>query len=204
MLSIGVYNPRTLEPVSYARILIGKGSFFKKNPIPKDIILATGLVDLAGWFTYKLEDETPLHVTIRIRIDNKDGYSYKPFEKEEIVTNQTTLRFALEPDILKELTPEPVHQEYLMCSAIHYQDKGMYSHQPKNIKSGFVVCGRRHHNCLATVGLLKGKTSIETVQGFLTNEDNFVDREEAARIAKNNGILSFVSKNTLTSEDLWP
>jgi len=101
-------------------------------------------------------------------------------------------------------TLEPVHQEYLMCSAIHYQDEGIYPHQPKNIKSGFVICGRRHHNCLATVNLLKGKMNIKTVQGFLTNEDNFVDRGEAAKIARNNGVFPFLSKNTLTSEDLWP
>lgn len=37
--------------------------------------------------------------------------------------------------------------EYIICSAIHFDDGKEYVHQPKNIKSGFVVTGRRHHNC---------------------------------------------------------
>jgi len=97
-------------------------------------------------------------------------------------------------------------KEYLLCSAIWFDDGiDTYVHQPKNIKTGYVVCGRRHHNCFTTVAMLQGlrnKKEIPDVQGFLTNTDRFVDRYEAAKIAFDAGqILEPVIK--LFSEDVW-
>ncbi|MBB6003878.1 hypothetical protein [Arcicella rosea] len=79
-------------------------------------------------------------------------------------------------------------KEYILCASVWFDDGVVtYHHQPKNIKSGFVVSGRRHHNCFYTVSVFtedpKSKASKSITQGFLTNTDRFVDRKEAAKIA---------------------
>ena len=76
-------------------------------------------------------------------------------------------------------------KERILCAAIWFEDGEKNVHQPKNITTGFVVCGRRHHNCIAIVDVL-GESVIgykEHIQGFLTSEDRFVDRKEGAKIA---------------------
>jgi hypothetical protein len=107
------------------------------------------------------------------------------------------------------------NKEYIICSAIWYKDLSDYIHdnfkgivyQPQNIETGFVVCGRRHHNIISTVALLSGMpTNLNTVQGFLTNTDRFVDRVEGLKIAKEaNQLLQDepIRGNQLYSENLW-
>ena len=80
--------------------------------------------------------------------------------------------------------------ERILCAAIWFDDGKEHVHQPKNIQTGFVVCGRRHHNCYATlVAVLGGdkwqetKMGLNQTQGFITSTDRFVDREEAGKIA---------------------
>lgn len=81
--------------------------------------------------------------------------------------------------------------EYILCAAIWFKDDKFHEHQPVNIKSGIVVCGRRHHNCYITAfDLNDGKcveglheSNAKAIQGFLTNKDRFIDRKEAAEIA---------------------
>lgn len=113
--------------------------------------------------------------------------------------------------------------EYILCAANHYFDGKEYEHQPFNIpsrKGGFVVCGWRHHNIIAQVAQLLGKKTIDhrnrfeggkvvdwdkeipAVQGFLTNKNRFVTREEAARIAYKAGQIE-EEKGYLTSEDIY-
>lgn len=111
-------------------------------------------------------------------------------------------------------------QEIIICSAIHFDDGKEYAHQPNNIKTGFVVCGRRHHNCynvLASLGKALGleeriRVIIQVVdrdsQGFLTNKNKFVDRKEGMKIAKAanqliNPALHPEDDGILTSEDLY-
>lgn len=76
--------------------------------------------------------------------------------------------------------------EYILCAAIHFDDGKKYEHQPRNIFQGFVVSGRRHHNCLLTVFILSAKDwrkdslaegMIQT-QGFLTSKDRFLEECE--------------------------
>jgi hypothetical protein len=101
--------------------------------------------------------------------------------------------------------------EYIICAAIHFDDGKQYLHQPKNIKTGYVICGRRHHNCYLTNSLIhKGsldwKKEFIHIQGFLTNADRFVDRKEAYEIAfKVNQISDkvFDEEGSLISEDLY-
>ncbi|NBU81377.1 MAG: hypothetical protein EBS55_06995 [Flavobacteriaceae bacterium] len=96
--------------------------------------------------------------------------------------------------------------EYLLCSAIWFDDGiDTYVHQPRNIKTGFVVCGRRHHNCFTIKAMLQGvgrKDYKDEVQGFLTNKDRFVDRYEAAQIALASGQIKEPTER-LYSEDVW-
>ena len=103
-----------------------------------------------------------------------------------------------------------MREEYILCSAIYFNDGNKHIHQPQNIDTGFVVCGRRHHNCFATfkaMGLIKPNRierieRIDEVQGFITNTDRFVDREEACKIAFEYGQIKELKK-ILFSEDLY-
>lgn len=101
-------------------------------------------------------------------------------------------------------------KEYILCAANHYDDGKEHHHQPKNIETGFVICGRRHHNCISTFAIMvgfpydeNGKALMRTErQGFLTNEDRFVEREEGAQIAFEAGQIT-QHKIVLYSEDLY-
>jgi hypothetical protein len=112
-------------------------------------------------------------------------------------------------------------KEYILCASIHFDDGIKHDHQPKNIETGFVVCGRRHHNCymtLKSIGDVIGfehaiKTMINGIenkrdgQGFLTNLDRHVDRKEGYLIAKKAGQLLHnlhdATNPILISEDLY-
>ena len=102
-----------------------------------------------------------------------------------------------------KLEPVEWEDEYILCAAIHYNDFKTYLHQPKNIETGMVICGRRHHNIIYNWNQLSfGKTRCTDTQGFLTNKDRFVNREEAAKIAFESGQIS-IPKKELFSEDVW-
>jgi len=91
----------------------------------------------------------------------------------------------------------------IICSAILVYNQTKYVHQPKNIDLGFVVCGRRHHNCIQTLSLIDIKwKEFPYIQGFLTSDDNFVDRVSAVKIAFDCGQIKEI-KDKLFSEDLY-
>ena len=104
-------------------------------------------------------------------------------------------------------------EEFIICAAIWYQDLSTQRLLPKNIDKGIVILGYRHGQC---IDLLKHLTNLRSVQkasdgvgnfeqGFLTNLNRFVDRNEAFDIAINASQL--INKNPikgiLFSEDLW-
>lgn len=98
-------------------------------------------------------------------------------------------------------------EEFILCAAIWIDDGGKdYVHQPKNIEQGFIVAGRRHHNCFTTLAMLQGlkkeRSNKNEVQGFITSLDRFVDRQEGAAIAFDAGQIN-ENKQTLYSEDLY-
>lgn len=77
-------------------------------------------------------------------------------------------------------------KEYIICSAVHYQNGVTYKEQPVNIISGLVVAGRRHNNCVYTLCDVLGFTDLKNVKlvcGFITNTDRFVDRKDGYIIA---------------------
>lgn len=87
-------------------------------------------------------------------------------------------------------------QETIICSAVHINDGMKYKSQPVNIVYGFVVCGRRHGDCYATIENIYYRETNQTDSphtyqftaakdmGFITNTNRFVYRKEAMKIAK--------------------
>lgn len=108
-------------------------------------------------------------------------------------------------------------KEYILIAANYYQDGNNHQHQPDNINTGFVVCGRRHHNCITMFAMImrfpydaiSNAIRNTEIQGFLTNTNRFVDRKEAYTIAYNANQIIGPNKGResneigLTSEDLY-
>ena len=104
--------------------------------------------------------------------------------------------------------------ERILCAAIWYKDIPLKADipqvLPKNCDRGLVVLGHRHCQCMWTMSSLTGLRTCEigedcageSEQGFLTNKNRFVDREEAGQIAFNAGQTDEL-KRTLYSEDLY-
>ncbi|MFW6311896.1 MAG: hypothetical protein ACOC1K_06645 [Nanoarchaeota archaeon] len=98
-----------------------------------------------------------------------------------------------------------INEPYIICSAIWFDDGKVYEHQPKNIKFGFVVCGRRHHNIFKSVKILRGDTlelRKRSIQGFLSSDDIFLNRHEAAKVAYKAKQIENI-KGELYSEDIY-
>ncbi len=85
-----------------------------------------------------------------------------------------------------------MQKEYILCASIHFDDGLKHEGQPINIETGFVICGRRHHNCFSILAASTGRRELREhifksnsdSQGFLTNLDRHVNRKEAYIIAK--------------------
>lgn len=95
----------------------------------------------------------------------------------------------------------------ILCAAIHFDDGEIHFHTPKNIKTGFVMCGHRHHNCFASLAATVSKEQFiefnqNNVQGFLTDTNEFVSRKDGAIIAKLAGQCND-DVEILFSEDLY-
>lgn len=97
-------------------------------------------------------------------------------------------------------------KEFILCAAIWINDGEKYEGQPENIDTGFVICGRRHHNCYATIKPLTGISTNDSIgdllknmsieeqrkhQGFMTSLDRYIDRKEAWCIAKENNQITY-------------
>jgi hypothetical protein len=104
--------------------------------------------------------------------------------------------------------------EYIICAANWYKDLELKKNdfpsthlRPKNIVSGIVFTGRSHLRCLYQVVAMTGLKQAEHgdfVEGFITSEDRFVERAEAAQIALASGQIKKLqySSTDLYSEDL--
>lgn len=107
-----------------------------------------------------------------------------------------------------------MENERILIAAIWYKDiplkKEIPQVRPKNIDRGLVILGHRHGQCIWTVACLAGLRTAtfaedgtgESEQGFLTNTNRFVDRQEGAKIAFTAGQIKEKLK-TLYSEDLY-
>jgi len=104
--------------------------------------------------------------------------------------------------------------EFIICAAVWFPIDQKFEFQPDNIEAGLVICGRRHANCFFLKAALRDslREKIKHVtpkQGFVTSENRFVDRFDAARIAKAaNQVKAGAGEplqlgDELVSEDLW-
>ena len=110
--------------------------------------------------------------------------------------------------------------EYILCAAIWYKDLPLKNpdvlanrgYRPYNVDRGVVLCGWRHGNCIyqkVAITGLRDAESGESIQGFLTNTNRFVDRKEAFKIAAAANQIVGPNKGQnensigLTSEDLY-
>ena len=84
--------------------------------------------------------------------------------------------------------------EYILCAAIWYKELKVEKFGAKNeVETGVVVARWRHGNCVHVTKQLSGLRSVqfapdgvgESIQGFLTSQNRFVDRKEAGEIALN-------------------
>ena len=102
--------------------------------------------------------------------------------------------------------------ERIYSAAIWYKELPTAKRNPENISFGIVVEGHRHTDIIRTVYNLIGKRTVEngessvgeTIQGFVTNKNRFVDRVEAMKIAKeSNQLITNTTFNELYSEDIY-
>jgi len=103
-----------------------------------------------------------------------------------------------------------MRKEYILCAAIWFDDTKCYLNQPKNIETGIVLCGYKHGCIFPQIGgLVKERQELgifEKEQGFITNLNRFVEREEALEIAiKAKQVVKgkTTSSKRLFSEDLY-
>jgi len=132
-------------------------------------------------------------------------------KREEIVKYHLSMGQEISEVELNEITKK---KEYILCAAIWYKDiplqKVIDGVLPKNCDRGLVVLGHRHGQCMWTMSSLTGLRSVtnaedgvgEYEQGFLTNKNRFVDREEGGKIAFDAGQTEDL-RTTLFSEDLY-
>ena len=107
-------------------------------------------------------------------------------------------------------------KEFVLCAAIWINDGLIYDMQPDNIKTGFIICGRRHSDCYQTIKSLTGQTPSERIgtlinsmseeevrdyQGFMTSTNRYVNRKEGWQIAKANNQIQFGLKASENEED---
>jgi len=132
-------------------------------------------------------------------------------KREEIANYHLSMGQEISEVELKEITKK---KEYILCAAIWYKDiplqKVIEGVLPKNCDRGLVVLGHRHGQAMWTMSCLTGLRSVtnaedgvgEYEQGFLTNTNRFVDREEGGKIAFDAGQTEDL-RTTLFSEDLY-
>jgi hypothetical protein len=83
-----------------------------------------------------------------------------------------------------------------MCSAIKLQ--------PENSKYFHVFCGFRHADIYEFITkITKPSKAILCQEGFMTSDNQFVDRYQAARIAYDARQIT-LEIPALYSEDIWP
>lgn len=95
------------------------------------------------------------------------------------------------------------NKEHILCAAIYYGNDKELVHGPIPFPTGWVLCGFRHCQIIELYHSMTGEITREChSQGFLTSNNEFVGREQAAIIAFEAGQIK-EKKHTLYSEDLY-
>lgn len=98
-------------------------------------------------------------------------------------------------------------KELIICSAIWFDDGIKHFYQPKNINTGYVICGFRHCSIYESLFHYCSKKNyyLSHTQGFLSNKNNFYNRVQAKEIAIKSGQVNEqdLTHNYLFSEDIY-
>lgn len=119
---------------------------------------------------------------------------YSVMEKTEVFGIPIAVRFSeWFEQAIQSAKKEAVEKEICICAAIKTED-------------GKVVRGHRHGDCFIYMDSHKLKI-LNSIQGFITSKNRFVDREEGRKLQDLAGIKSADQDgyrgNTLFSEDLY-
>ena len=95
----------------------------------------------------------------------------------------------------------------ILCAAIYIDDKIVRVNSPDNIVTGVVFCGRRHDNIMNQLAEVypnwsEARKESTYTTGFLTTDNRYVSRKQAATIAYRASQITHLPKE-LYSEDLW-
>ena len=96
--------------------------------------------------------------------------------------------------------------EYILCAALYIKNNSEYNSQPINIHKGFVICGRRHHNCGEILKIMNISSDNDIIEGFLTSKNRFLNRKDAYKIAFIRKQISddyTIDEGILISEDIY-
>ena len=110
-------------------------------------------------------------------------------------------------------------KERIICAAIKINDGKKYKNQPINVRKGFIITGRRHHDCyntlstIATAFFHDNKVvmdhTVEWIennkrkhQGFITTKNRYVDRKEAWIIAQRENQIIYGPKNNSNDPEM--
>lgn len=76
---------------------------------------------------------------------------------------------------------------YILAAAIWYLDNYIkHENQPLNIKYGIVLAGRRHNSCYSILKMINSNfNSDDVISGFITSNNLFLIRSDAAQMAWN-------------------
>jgi hypothetical protein len=97
---------------------------------------------------------------------------------------------------------------YILSAAIWYTDNYIkHTDQPLNIKYGIVIAGRRHSSCYSVLRMINSNfTENDVISGFITSNNLFLCRTDAAQMAWDAGqLLPHIKEcpNYLISEMLY-
>jgi hypothetical protein len=93
--------------------------------------------------------------------------------------------------------------EYIVATAVYFNDKIKRKNQPKNIQIGIVYSAPTHCQCYFKFEEQFNNNSFIGKSGFITSENRFVFPEEALIIAnQSNQLKEKTSCSFLTTDDL--
>ena len=95
--------------------------------------------------------------------------------------------------------------ERILKAAIHFENKVQWTITVKNLDTGIVVNGYSHSDCIHNAITKRVSVKLPQTEGFITNENRFVNREEAwgiALAAKQINPEDCIKQGSLSSPDL--
>jgi hypothetical protein len=150
----------------------------------------------------------PFSSTVLIELDSHSPYgsgirdSFIPWETW-LMTPEATLKLVMESQIYSVASTIP---NKILCAAVWHLTFDANISRPLNVEFGTVFTGRRHSNCYEQMMAFGVQIQQDCVDGFLTENNVFLTREQAMLVASVNNQLLPHCKGmapTLISEMLY-